>query len=89
MREKKERVMGLKSVAVVDPKQLRNRLPDPEEFHQRSELTSEIELRKLMQVQMPKQKGGNLSDVLAFDDLTGMVLDTAGVKEAREKEMNV
>ena len=85
MREKRERVLGIKSIALVDASKVRHTLPDLEEFHAADEIIAEKELRKLMQVESPRK--GGVSQALAFDDLTGMKLDAKGVQEARRKEI--
>ena len=82
--EKKERANNLRAVVEIDERTRPFRM-DLEEHHEREE--AEIQLYPLMRLTHGTKNRNDVSEALAWDDLTGMRLDAQKVIEARSREI--
>ena len=95
--EETKRYYGIRAVAEIPSHYRPNKL-DLEEFHERSEACIPIiplgslavvreSIAQVNKLTISRNDKGQVSQALAWDDLTGMRLDGNKVMEAREKEV--
>ena len=82
VKEREERDRGIRAVVEVGEEPVRRKL-DLEEHHDREE--AEIHIIPLMKLTQVSKNRSDVSEALAWDDLTGMKLNADKVIEARGK----